>query len=396
MRGNKACATRVACPPGANLPFVYHCAAEATASGEKLAVVGDELALTLAPRLEAERLLVIATGGDIDWSNVPVPSCATAIVASRAQAEAMDDFIDACTGARTATQAPLVAKVAGETPSDKGTARVLELVARDLFELPAACVDTDGGNSSSSGQHIEVERKFALGEHDEDGFGQQSATWLRDRVESLGGTEVAAFTFADSYWDTADCALCRQDTWLRQRAGRWELKIPGGGTGSRDRSGGETTVFREVVGETAVLRELDMLLPHLRLTSRSAAGDPAEAADASSDAAETHACLRGLSSSLEAAGLYPFAEFGTSRLKLKLPGGVSVDADMASFGHSVLEIEMLVSDLDEVPATLERIESVAADIGLTPLEPGDGGKLMTYIRRFCPPQLDALTTAGLV
>ena len=52
---------------------------------------------------------------------------------------------------------------------------------------------------------------------------------------------------------------------------------------------------------------------------------------------------------LRDATLAPFADFATTRSKFAL-GGCSIDADTASFGHAVMEIEVLCADASGVEA----------------------------------------------
>ena len=84
-----------------------------------------------------------------------------------------------------------------------------------------------------------------------------------------------------------------------------------------------------------------------------------------------------------------------SRSKWKL-GKASIDADIASFGHSVLEIEVMVATAAEVPSAEEEIARVAALLGAAPLSGAMGGKLETYIRQYCPSVLAQLIEAGVL
>ena len=206
---------------------------------------------------------------------------------------------------------------------------------------------------------IEVERKFQP---------PSDAEALRKSVEAAGGEVVGEVRFTDTYFDTSACALTRRDIWLRRRDEAWELKLPV--EGDARRSGGERTVFREIEGAAPVNDALRTLLP----------ADQAGAA---------------LEETLRLADAKPFAEFATTRAKYKL-GGCALDADVASFGHAVLEIEVLVSDEAEVPAAEAEIERVATLVGAQPLEKALGGKLETYIRRHAPDVLAALVEEGIL
>lgn len=211
--------------------------------------------------------------------------------------------------------------------------------------------------SGAAAQQIEVERKF------------QPPTDLAELdgcVEAQGGRKLGEKRFTDTYYDTSKCALTRRDVWLRLREGAWEVKLPL--EGDAKRSGGERTVFREVEGAEAVnvaLRDL--------LTASGAT----------------------LDETLRVAELRPFAEFSTTRSQWQV-GKASLDADVASFGHAVMEIEVLCADASEVAAAEEEIARVAALVGAKPLEKSLGGKLETYIRRHAPDVLEALVEEGIL
>ena len=204
---------------------------------------------------------------------------------------------------------------------------------------------------------IEVERKFSL----------PSPGALSERVLANGGTLVGEVRFTDSYWDTAGCALTRRDMWLRRRDEQWELKLPI--EEDARRSGGERTVFREIETAGAVGAALEALLPGWVWNRDEPVGSESE------EAARLEARLRD-------ATLEPFAMFTTTRSKLRV-GACAVDADIADFGHSVLELEVMCASAADVPVAEAEISRVAALLGAEALGQS-GGKLETYIRRHCP------------
>ena len=217
-------------------------------------------------------------------------------------------------------------------------------------------------SSTPSAPLIEVEKKFvAPSDH----------AVMAASVEAQGGKELGTKRFTDVYYDTADCSLTRRDTWLRERDGAWELKLPV--YEDARRSGGERTVFTEVEGEAAVAAALRDLLPGI----------------------DEKMSAQPLSEMLNAAQVLPFAEFSTTRSKWKL-GNANIDADVASFGHAVMEIEVLCkseSDVDEAEAEVARVADI---LGAQPLSGSMGGKLETYIRRHCPSVLAQLVEAGVL
>jgi len=208
---------------------------------------------------------------------------------------------------------------------------------------------------------IEVERKFK----------PQAPDTLKELVDTNGGECIGEKRFTDVYFDTAACVLTRRDIWLRQRGDGWELKLPlGDPTDRRAASGGERTVFREVDGESNVMAALAPLLP-------------TKASDGSS-----------LADLLEVNALKPFAEFETVRSRYKL-GRCSLDADVASFGHAVLEIEVMAATEADVPAAEAEVSRVATLLGVEPLG-GTGGKVETYIRTKRPDVFEQLVEAGVL
>jgi len=210
---------------------------------------------------------------------------------------------------------------------------------------------------------IEVERKFEY---------TLDAATLQAAVVARGGELKGEKRFTDVYWDTSDCVLTRRDMWLRSRDGCWELKLPV--EEDAKRSGGERTIFTEIEGADAVATSLATLMPTFG-NGGSAGG-----------AIEERLC---------AAGAQPFAEFGTVRTTFAV-GKCSVDADVASFGHAVIEIEMMCAAKDEIPAALDEIEATARLLGAQPLSKGSGGKLETFIRRHCPDVMKQLVQAGIL
>ena len=99
---------------------------------------------------------------------------------------------------------------------------------------------------------VEVEQKFLV------------PSDCTARLEAAGAVLVGEKVVADVYRDTTAGALMARDTWLRQRGGSWELKVPAGGEGA---GGGATSyrelsspsAIREAVREAGVLEELEEL-----------------------------------------------------------------------------------------------------------------------------------------
>lgn len=175
-------------------------------------------------------------------------------------------------------------------------------------------------------QRIEVERKYEA---------SLDAESLAQQVVSRGGRLIGEVRFFDSYFDTTDCTLIRSDTWLRRRNGDWELKVPV--DDDAQRSGGERTVFCEIVGSDQVWQALVRLRP-----------TRFGAIEKSCPQVVDGAAL--LEQAVKLAELEPFAEFETVRMKLSL-GQCAIDLDVA-FGLSLIEIEVMCERQDQVHAAI--------------------------------------------
>lgn len=192
---------------------------------------------------------------------------------------------------------------------------------------------------------IEVEKKFIL-----DGA---------DKEALLGGAELlGTTTFTDVYYDTRVFDLTSKDVWLRLRAGRWELKMP------FDRATvSQLDRYREYTTEDEIAKALNL---------------PRD---------------RKISDALEESGYRPFAVITTTRTKYRKQGFV-IDIDKIDYGYDLVEIEMMVSDPESVPAAVEDILAFAEkyDLKLGRVR----GKVVEYLRRYSPEHFRALLKAGVV
>ncbi|KAJ1453182.1 CYTH-like domain-containing protein [Pelagophyceae sp. CCMP2097] len=239
------------------------------------------------------------------------------------------------------------------------------------WALTAACAGSRGVSvhalarpmmmsAAAAGQDlIEVEKKFQ---------GISDVGVLETAVLRSGGAPLGSVSFTDTYYDTPDCCLTTRDIWLRQRDDNWELKVPIDLEARR--SGGERTTFREVEGEWRVVSALAAL------------------------DAKRFSPAQTMQDLLAQSGCASFASFETTRAKFAL-GRCTIDADVASFGHSVLEIEVMVREACDVAAAEADIAAAALQIGAVELTV-TGGKLETYIRRFCPDVEYSLIAAGVL
>lgn len=226
---------------------------------------------------------------------------------------------------------------------------------------------------------IEVERKYSAGD---------GVEAIARRVADLGGSEIGSVAFTDTYYDTPECSLTSNDVWLRRRDDAWEIKVPIAGDARR--SGGERTVFREVEGAAGCLDELEKVLGTGDAEVSSGTKRDESERESERESADELRLQRFAASKAVA----PFASFATTRAKFSMDGA-SIDVDSASFGHTVVEVEVLCGDATEVPAAEEKVRAVAAKLALTDVG-ATGGKLETYLRKNCPKHLEALVANGIL
>jgi len=245
-------------------------------------------------------------------------------------------------------------------------------------------------------RRVEVERKFV------------PPPDLARRVAALRGRRVlgpppeettSVEEITDAYWDVwpgdpggVALPLTTRDVWLRRRSAaggrrRWEMKVP---LEAGDRSGGETQVFEELEGATAVAAGLSPWLGETRLDDE---GDDEDEA---------------LAAALTARGLAPLLVVRTVRTSWTLPlddDDVRLDADVAEVlvpatgppcRAAVLEIECLVGGEAEVPEARRRIARAAALLGAVPLGAEAGGKVETALRATLPDVAARLVAAGVL
>ncbi|CAM9362077.1 unnamed protein product [Ectocarpus fasciculatus] len=249
----------------------------------------------------------------------------------------------------------------------------------DFFELDrrevaegaegAAAVDetNERRDQSPPQRSIEVEAKFSA--HDVD--------QVKETVMARGGHFVGEQVFTDVYWDAKGCGLTEIDWWLRIRAGRWELKVPAADVGEG------VTAYREVTAPSEIARKLRE------------AGFLGESKTHHPQGSRLDKRV------LETAGFEAFASFRTNRLKYRW-GVFAVDIDRASgrqveFGHEVVEIETMSRESNVLSAR-DSVTALARSLGAR--REGESGrpvkgKLVEYIIRNCPRQLEVLTRYAL-
>lgn len=194
---------------------------------------------------------------------------------------------------------------------------------------------------------IEVEKKFRLLSGDEDRLLQ-------------GAVFIKEIELRDTYYDAADRSLSLHDTWLRERNGGWELKMPLNTAGSDQRV---IDQYRELDDEQAIATAIGLpgtgpLLP--RLTT---------------------------------AGYSVIAPLVTIRRKYRRDPFV-IDIDRLDFGYELAEIELLVADESHMEEATKKILHFAETCQLKTIPVR--GKVIEYLARFSPTHLDQLRAAGVV
>lgn len=191
---------------------------------------------------------------------------------------------------------------------------------------------------------IEVEKKFLLQPAD---------------IERLtaGAEFLKTITFTDVYYDTADYALTRKDTWLRRRDARWELKIPLSDAATR-----AADQYRELETEEEIGDYLWLSL----------SGSFPE--------------------QLKNAGYEPFAKIITTRRKYR-NGEFMIDIDSVDYGYDIAEIELMVNAESEMETAAQKILAFAKSFDIVPAKVR--GKVLEYLRRNNTIHFDVLVKAGV-
>jgi adenylate cyclase class IV len=197
---------------------------------------------------------------------------------------------------------------------------------------------------------IEVEKKFLLDKEQEKNL--------------LEGAEfIAEKIFTDTYWDTADYQLTTNDNWLRERSGKWELKL------SLDKAAGRRGDFYDEIEYEDKIKEF------LKI---------------SGDKSTENLLLEN--------GYSKFCVCKTTRKKYK-KDGFGIDIDFAGyegedFNYQLAEIELMVQDKSEMVDAMGKIISFAEKNGLK--SEYVRGKVLVYLKEKSPEHFNALVKAGVV
>ena len=193
---------------------------------------------------------------------------------------------------------------------------------------------------------IEIEKNFDLHPGDKERL-IEGAKFLNNK------------TFTDVYYDTEDFRLTAKDYWLRQRDGKWELKVPLNGTAANR----ETDQYRELEDQKEIARELEL---------------PGNAP---------------FQKEIQNIGARPFATIVTNRKRYQ-KGDFHLDFDEMDFGFSTFEAELMIENEKDIPAAEQKIMDFAREYGIAST-PG-AGKVIVFIERNNLAHYNALLKSGVV
>lgn len=197
---------------------------------------------------------------------------------------------------------------------------------------------------------IEVEQKFILKDGDKKRL-LERAEFLSEKV------------FTDIYYDKKDYSLTLRDKWLRERQGKWELKIPAGGGKNTDKTANQ---YKELETEEEIRENLN--LPG----------------------------LGALKNDLLETGYFVYCQCTTTRKKYKKDDFIIDldDVEFPDFFYKIGEIELMVNDENEIAKAIERINKFVLSFGLKILPVR--GKVIEYLKQKSPNHYRALVSAGQV
>lgn len=191
---------------------------------------------------------------------------------------------------------------------------------------------------------IEVEKKFLI-----------------DQTTLKKITKEAKFIsqkkLVDIYYDTSDFKLTTKDWWLRNRNGKFELKVSVLGSKS------SIDQYHEIDEEKKICQ-------HLKITFKNS-----------------------LSETLKQNNINPFVKIISKRKKYKKDNFI-MDFDITDFGYSICEVEIMVENESQIKQALEKIEKFRTknDLSSEPVR----GKLVEYIYRYSSQHYQALQAAGVI
>jgi len=194
---------------------------------------------------------------------------------------------------------------------------------------------------------IEIEKNFDLrvGEKEK----------IISGAKFLGKREIT-----DVYFDSKDFSLTTKDYWLRQRNGRWELKVPVIGIKTDDKA---IDRYTELESDKEIIKELKL----------------------NKD--------KQIKDSLAASSIFPFATIITKRETYQ-KGEYHLDFDEMDFGFVTFEVEIMVKDESEIPLAEKKIADFVKKQGIDSAK--GRGKVQEYLFRKNKKHYNALVAAGVI
>ncbi|CAC5396560.1 THTPA [Mytilus coruscus] len=177
-------------------------------------------------------------------------------------------------------------------------------------------------------KQIEVERKFRI------------SSDCRQKLMDMGAVMAKENKFSDKYFDDIRYKMTLSDSWLRQRNGRWEFKIPPRHMSKKDSS----PQLLEITSETEIMKHLCKLYNYSKSVEDIT-----------------------LDQLMNELSLDIFATFTTIRQTYYLPN-CTVELDIADFGFEVGEIEVVVNDESRITDAVNIIDEVAKKLELKPFK----------------------------
>jgi len=196
---------------------------------------------------------------------------------------------------------------------------------------------------------IEVEKKFILTPEQEKS--------LIEKAEFLGEKQ-----FTDTYYDDENFSLTTKDIWLRERDGKYELKLPM-----------NESLENRVSDQYRELDVEDDILAHFGARAGISIKD-----------------------FLIEKEYKPFCEITTTRRKYKKEG-FGIDLDVMDFGYTLAEIELMTDDESKIKEATHSIIQFAKDHGISPgAEIPIRGKVVEFLRTKNPAHFQALIDAKVI
>jgi len=194
---------------------------------------------------------------------------------------------------------------------------------------------------------IEVEKKFIL-------------TTEQEKSLIEGADFLGEKKFTDIYYDDEDFSLTKKDLWLRNREGRFELKIPM-----------NESIEKRISDQYKELESDEEILKYFHV--------------------DTTASIKGF---LVAKKYKQFCVVKTTRKKYKKEG-FNIDLDIVDFGYTLAEIEYMISDESKIKEAIQAIIEFAKKHDIDSAE-YIRGKVTEYLRRNNSKHFQALVDAKVI